>query len=299
MATGQRTLQELVLSAAMDFERNYLAKQPGTVSAEIKASLEVLKARINELANGKGVLSASSKSVLESEISALESTLYRRYSESLRLQLEISSQQALVSNTEALLAAVGPTVLATSVGLATSSSLSSLAETGALTTVLLTLVFGDGILNVAKGIAESIMGRTSDGGINTRRRLRIFAREVSLEIQKRFRTTTSARDLLRDIDVILQETDWRVARLVETESMNAYRTSVAKLSEMFDVISHVKIIDFAEGHEATHPGHKCYEYARSNEYGLGKGIYPTTVTKIRKPHPQCRAILVPVIAERD
>lgn len=297
MAKKQQQLDELMTQSLLSFERLTLNKQPGRIASDIQYVTKPLIARINELADDKGKLPKNTLAELTRDTVALERGVYNVYSTSLRRQLEASAYYSAESTITAIVAVLGPGIVAKIIGLATASSLSQLAETGALASIFFATLTGLSLTEFARLIADYVMRRKSSDGKSTIDRIRIFAREVARASAQAVSQGGSAGDIIRRIDNVMRELDWRIERLVETESMTAYRTSVARLSEQEDVISAVKIIDFAEGHESTHPRHKCFQYARADEHGMGEGIYPVHTRKIRNPHPQCRSILVPVLAE--
>lgn len=250
-----------------------------------------------------GISAARPTAATPETIEAMERNIYRAYTTALRAELERTVSTSVDNLATALIAALGPVSVMELAGVATAVSVSELAKSGLLNGLIFVLIFGIDIADFAKSLVEAMMSRTSSDGKNTRQRIRIFANEVAEEITKAITTATrsgrSQTDILGAIDEVLREADWRVDRLVDTESMTAYRTSVTRIVEDSDVFSAVRIIDFPEGHEDVHHRHNCYKYARADEHGLGNGIYPATTRKIRNPHPQCRSILVPILAEGE
>lgn len=235
----------------------------------------------------------------------LEGRIYATYSQSLRSELETAVHASATNLSDALIAAIGPVAVAELVGIQSAMSAAEMARTGILTGLVFALLFGIGIAEFVDELVESIMNRTSRNtpegpSYSTKQRIRQFARQLALEatkvIRQGIRGDSTDGDIARAIGKVYLEADWRVKRLVETETLTAYRTSIAELAGKSSLFENVKIIDFGIGHEHTHPRHRCYKYARADEHGLGPGIYPPTVRKIRNPHPQCRSILVPVLS---
>lgn len=298
--TQQEKLEAALREAFATYERSLFPLHRKAVQQSVHNAKNDLMARISELADSKGKLPKNSLNAVQSEIDALERMIYTAYTQALRRELQAASSSATVSTAEALIAALGPSAIMALTGMATASTLRELVETGVLNSLVLSLILGVSVVQFSAEMAERILSR-SVNGTNTRRRIRIFAREVSQEIKRAVQKVAQrggqTGEILRQIEQILRETDWRVERLVDTESMTAYRTSVARLSEMADVFDNVKIIDFPDGHRATHTRHKCYQFAHKDEHGLGIGVYPASTQKIRNPHPQCRSILVPILAE--
>lgn len=234
-------------------------------------------------------------------ISAIERQIYDTYLKAFRAELETTVRASSTSLVEALVAAIGPSAILGIIGVTTVLSAAELAKTGVLTELVFAFLFGIGIAEFVASVISGILNRKAGDGKSTRDRIRIFANEVAKEIAKAIEASIKGDDtaatIAKRIQKVYKDAEWRVGRLVETETLTAYRTSVARLAGMSDVFSYVKIIDFPEGHRDTHPRHLCYKYARADEHGLGAGIYPATTVKIRNPHPQCRSILVPVLTE--
>lgn len=234
------------------------------------------------------------------DLDATERQIYDAYLRAFRAELETTVRASSTSLVEALIAAIGPALTLELIGVTTVASAAEMAKTGVLTELVFAFLFGIGIAEFVASVISGILNRKAGDGRSTRDRIRVFANEVAKDIAKEVRAgikgSDTAADVIKRIQKVYKDAEWRVGRLVETETMTAYRTSVARLAGMSDVFDYVRIIDFPEGHEHTHHRHACYKYARADEHGLGAGVYPATTVKIRNPHPQCRSILLPVLA---
>lgn len=296
----QDKMNALLIEAFEEFERT-LPKQRKSVLASMSNSRLKLADTLSAQTGDDGRIQQSKNSLVVKRISEVERQIVRTYEGALRKELEQTVRVSSESVVNAFIAALGPHAIATLVGASSAIAVSELVKTGAITGIVFALIFGLSVGAFVKTIVDSILSRRGPDGKTTRQRIQLFAKEMTTDISRVVRKSLSEgntiADILRQIERVYTDADWRVTRLVETESMTAYRTSVARMAEESEQMSAVQIVDFPEGHENTHNRHTCYKYATTDEYGLGVGVYPATVRKIRNPHPQCRSILVPVLAE--
>jgi hypothetical protein len=291
----QDKLEQSLIESFESFERQ-IPKQRKAVLASISTA----RLALNERLAAKSVKGVTPKGAdAQKIVDDAERLIATAYATTLRKELEQTVRASAVSTAEALIAALGPVAVLELTGLVIAMSIAELLETGLLIEFVFALIFGIALTAFVSAIVDSLMRRVESDGRNTNSRIRRFANEVSTELAKVIRQSAAngdnMADLVRKVEQVFAEADWRVRRLVDTEIMAAYRSSVARLTEGSTIVKGLRIIDFPEGHEETHDRHKCYQYAQVDEFGLGKGVYPVTVRKIRNPHPQCRSILVPVL----
>jgi hypothetical protein len=295
VAKAQDKLEQHLIEAFEEFERTIPRQRKAVL-----ASISTARLKTSERLAAKAVDGSIPKSTDVKKLSAeAERLITTAYATSLRTSLEQTVRASAVSTSEALIAALGPAAVLELTGVITALSIAELLETGLLVEFVFAFIFGTAITSFVAAVVNGLLRRIESDGKSTNQRIRIFAREISIELTKILRQGAlngdSMSDLMKKLEKVFAQADWRVRRLVDTETMAAYRTSIARLTDGSSIVKGLRIIDFPEGHEDRHEQHKCYEYAQVDEYGLGKGVYPASTRKIRNPHPQCRSILVPVL----
>lgn len=277
----------------LEMQEAFEKKLP-TYSRQVKQAFDLARARVADIIvkHAKdGKVPKNRVNALNSELSAVEARLYRDLLSQTTIIIEDAATDASEGLNKALVIAVGATIL-----LAMNEE-----EEGseALTAAGFLLAIGIGLLALIKKVLGTVLGRSGDDGLNLRDRLRKLAADIIADVRKTLRKSSNASediaDIQRKVAQIFGDVEWRVDRIVETEAPVAYRTAIAQAAELSDLVAALKIIDFPHGKH--HEKHKCYEYARANEHGMGKGVYPVTTRKIRNPHPQCRSRLVLVMKE--
>ena len=277
----------------LEMQEAFEKKLP-TYSRQVKQAFDLARARVADIIvkHAKdGKVPKNRVNALNSELSAVEARLYRDLLSQTTIIIEDAATDASEGLNKALVIAVGATIL-----LAMNEE-----EEGseALTATGFLLAIGIGLLALIKKVLGTVLGRSGDDGLNLRDRLRKLAADIIADVRKTLRKSSNASediaDIQRKVAQIFGDVEWRVDRIVETEAPVAYRTAIAQAAELSDLVEALKIIDFPHG--KRHEKHKCYEYARANEHGMGKGVYPVTTRKIRNPHPQCRSRLVLVMKE--
>lgn len=277
----------------LEMQEAFEKKLP-TYSRQVKQAFDLARARVADIIvkHAKdGKVPKNRVNALNSELSAVEARLYRDLLSQTTIIIEDAATDASEGLNKALVIAVGASIL-----LAMNEE-----EEGseALTSAGFLLSIGIGLLALIKKVLGTVLGRSGDDGLNLRDRLRKLAADIVADVRKTLRKSSNASediaDIQRKVAQIFGDVEWRVDRIVETEAPVAYRTAIAQAAELSDLVEALKIIDFPHGKH--HEKHKCYEYARANEHGMGKGVYPVTTRKIRNPHPQCRSRLVLVMKE--
>lgn len=229
---------------------------------------------------------------LLNELSAVEAEMYRNLRSDLQSVVKGITEQSTATLTGPIITAIGIPALMSFIGIESANVLT--------TEALFSAVVGIGVLDFITSIVTSTFNRTGDDGKKLNDRLRAITSLLMNEVRTLLRKTIGQGEdpavIVRELNRVFDENDWRVSTIVETESLFAMRQSIAKFAETSGAVKALKIIDFPHGHEHEHGDHyhhrhKCYIYAHSDEHGLGKGVYPVTTRKIRNPHPQCRAII--------
>lgn len=277
----------------LEMQEAFEKKLP-TYSRQVKQAFDLARARVADIIvkHAKdGKVPKNRVNALNSELSAVEARLYRDLLSQTTIIIEDAATDASEGLNKALVIAVGATIL-----LAMNEE-----EEGseALTAAGFLLAIGIGLLALIKKVLGTVLGRSGDDGLNLRDRLRKLAADIIADVRKTLRKSSNASEdiagIQRKVAQIFGDVEWRVDRIAETEAPVAYRTAIAQAAELSDLVAALKIIDFPHG--KNHDKHKCYEYARANEHGMGRGVYPVTTRKIRNPHPQCRSRLVLVMKE--
>lgn len=229
---------------------------------------------------------------LLNELNAVEAEMYRNLRSDLQSVVKGITEQSTATLTGPIITAIGIPALMSFIGIESANVLT--------TEALFSAVVGIGVLDFITSIVTSTFNRTGDDGKKLNDRLRAITSLLMNEVRTLLRKTIGQGEdpavIVRELNRVFDENDWRVSTIVETEALFAMRQSIAKFAETSGAVKALKIIDFPHGHEHEHGDHyhyrhKCYIYAHSDEHGLGKGVYPVTTRKIRNPHPQCRAII--------
>ena len=104
--------------------------------------------------------------------------------------------------------------------------------------------------------------------------------------------------MIRNIRKVQDNDTWKIRRLVVNEANTAYRKSTGESAHKSEVVTAIKLNDNGHRH-ARHDEHACYALANANDYGLGRGVYPTSEReRLEMPHVQCSSYITDVINER-
>lgn len=273
-----------------------MEKRIPAYTRQVKQAFDLARARVSDILVKyvkNGNLPKNRIPAINRELSAVEAALYRDLLSQTTIFIEDVAKDAGEGLNEALVVAIGATAF---VALQEEEEGSE-----ALSAAGLLLAIGIGLLAFIKSVLGTVLGRRGDDGLDLRDRLRKLASSVMADVIKSLRKSNKTGEdyatIQQNIALIFGDLEWRVSRIVETEAPVAYRTAVAKAAERSGLVEALKIIDFQHGDPAVHRTHKCYAYARADEHGMGKGVYPVSNRKIRNPHPQCRARLVFVLKE--
>lgn len=263
-------------------------------SRQVKQAFDLARARVSDIIVKyvkDGKVPKNRINAINRELSAVEAALYRDLLSQTTIIIEDTVKDAGEGVNKALVAAVGVTALLALRGEEDGSE--AFSEAGIL------LALGVGLLALIKSVLSTVLGRSGDDGLDLRDRLRKLAADLIADVKMTLRKSNDTGEdytaIQRSIADIFGDNEWRVDRIVDTEAPVAYRTAVARAAEFSGLVAALKIVDFPHG--TNHHLHKCYLYARADEHGLGKGVYPVTTRKIRNPHPQCRSKLIFVMKE--
>lgn len=287
----EKQINETIAQMQEDMEKRIPA-----FSRQVKQAFDLARTRVSDIIvkyEKDGIVPKNRINTINRELAAVEAALYRDLLSQTTIIIEGVVKDAGEGLNEALVIAVGATALYAM----------QEEEDGsvALSTAGFLLAIGMGLLELIKTVLGTVFGRSGDDGLNLRDRLRKLASDIIADVSKSLRKSNKTGEdyatIQRNIAEIFGDVEWRVKRIVDTEASVAYRTAIARAAESSDLVAALKIVDFPHGAPGEHERHKCYKYARADEHGMGKGVYPVTTRKIRNPHPQCRARLVLVMKE--
>lgn len=263
-------------------------------SRQVKQAFDLARARVSDIIVKHvkdGKVPKNRVNAINRELSGVEAALYRDLLSQTTIIIEDTVKDAGEGLNKALVVAIGVTALYAMRDEEEGSE--TLSAAGFL------LALGIGLLALIKSVLGTVLGRSGDDGLDLRDRLRKLAADIIADVKKTLRqsnnTSEDYANVQRSVAQIFGDVEWRIDRIVDTEVAVAHRTAIAKAAESSGLVAALKIIDFPHGN--NHESHKCYEYARSNEHGMGRGVYPVSTRKIRNPHPQCRSRLVLVMKE--
>ena len=157
-----------------------------------------------------------------------------------------------------------------------------------------------GVAQINRNVVEAVTSRVADDGLKLSDRIWNVSGEIRDAIATQLRADIirgeSVSTMVRNIRQIVDNQTWMIRRLVITEGNTAYRTANAMSIERSEVADWVRIVENGSRHP-RHQQHRCYELAREDRYGKGRGIFKPTDTEIYSPHPQCSAFIVPVLKD--
>mgnify|MGYP001206740692 CR=1 FL=1 len=163
-----------------------------------------------------------------------------------------------------------------------------------------TALIKSGIERLNRNVVEYVATRFGDDGLVLSDRIWTMSGEIRDAIASQLRADIikgeSVSTMVRNIRRIYENETWMIRRLVVTEGNTAYRTANAMSIERSEVADWVRIVENGSRHP-RHQQHRCYELAREDRYGKGRGIFKPTDTEIYSPHPQCSAFIVPVLKD--
>lgn len=285
----EKQINDAIVKMQEDMERRIPA-----YTRQVKQAFDLARARVSDILVKyvkDGKVPKNRIATINRELSAVEAALYRDLLSQTTIIIEDTVKDAGEGLNKALVVAIGVTALY--------AMREEEEGSEALSAAGFLLALGTGLLALIKSVLSTVLGRSGDDGLDLRDRLRKLSADIIADVKKTLRKSNNTGEdyttIQRNIAQIFGDYEWRVNRIIDTEAPVAYRTAIARAAEYSELVEAIKIIDFPHGKH--HHKHKCYEYARADDYGLGKGVYPVKTRKIRNPHPQCRSRLVLVMKE--
>lgn len=155
-----------------------------------------------------------------------------------------------------------------------------------------------GIAQLNRNVVEYVAKRFGSDGLVLSDRIWTTSGAIRDAIASQLRADIikgeSVSRMVRNVRRIYANETWMIRRLVVTESNTAYRTANAMSIERSEVSDWVRLVENGHRHP-RHDRHKCYELAREDRYGQGRGIFKPSDSEIYSPHPNCSAYIVPVL----
>ena len=247
-----------------------------------------------------GKIPKSSIAQVTNELTQIDGLMYRDLRNYLRNVAYRDSEESIISLLDVLIAAVGVVALAEILGIP-----KDVVDRGIDASIIAMYLAGVSVTTSASSLVDSMFNRKGDDELKLYDRFRRVSisvrREIEREIREGVRKESQTSEITQNIQRKVSDFKWRIDSIVETEFMYVQRSAIGKLAEYGEKVGLVvglKIVDYPHGTFAEHARHRCFIYARANEHGLGRGVYPVSTRKIRNPHPRCRSTLHCVITDR-
>lgn len=298
--TAQTQLNEELQRRFERFERKELPQLTRKAIAQVNDSsrLQLLDV-LTEYAKKDNVISKARINALLRELQAVESEIRTQAERVLRKSIRTTAEQAAYNANQSTLQAVG-VALAPLLGVGAEVIAAQIGKK--LTEVIggKALVFGVTFATIVKAAVDYAFNRVGDDGKTLLDRIWYYAGSLRDKLASVIRNEAlkgrTIDEIMRKAKRVYKDDEWKLRRLVQNEAMTVYRKTVADGAQRSKAVKALKIVDHPDDH-ANHRDHECYIYARADQYGMGRGIYPTTETKILMPHIQCTSTLHYVLAD--
>lgn len=271
-----------------------LPKKYGQLTRAVDKARLAVEDILAKHAGPDGKVPRNKQAAVITEIQKVESQIYRDVRAELQAMFAETSDTMAVGLALALFTAINVKAVLEFAGLA-----EALGETAEL---LFSALTGRSTYNFSKYLAGTPFNRKDDDGLQLVDRLRdiarVIIRQVLSTLRKSIRNGEVTSQMNRKIKRDFESLAWRLKTLIETELLYIHRNAIGMFAEYSGIAMGLRIQDYAHGKPGEHERHACYKYAHSNEYGLGRGIYPVTTRKIRHPHPRCRSTLHLVFVDK-
>lgn len=273
------------------FEQNQLPK----LYRQFAKSIDNTRLQVNDMltdyAKSDGTIPRNRINSLVRELEVIENEIRRVADNEMRRLVGSAAEQAVSDANTALIVGIGVAILASFLGV----SASALAVQANARTIETALALGGLLVSTfRRRTISGVLEDAAEDGLTFEERIWRVGGDLRDELAKEIRREAiagqSINEIMKSVRKVYRDEEWKLKRLVETEARTGYRTAVALGAQKSKAVKGLRIIDHPDGHP-RHRTHKCYIYARRNEYGMGRGVYPVTETKILRPHPQCRATL--------
>lgn len=300
MTTAESKLNDALQRRFESFERTQLPKLIRTTISQANDSsrLRVLDV-LTEYAKKDNTISKARINALLRELQSVESELRTQVERALRQAIRTTAEQAAYNANQSILGALG-VALAPLVGVSTAAVV---AQQGAKLADIIggtAVAFGVTFATIVKSAVDYVFKRIGEDSKTLTDRVWYYAGSLRDKLASVIRNEAlkgrTVDDIMRQVKTVYSGEEWKLRRLVQNEAMTTYRKAVADGAQRSAVVAGLKIVDHPDGH-AHHETHECYVYARADEYGMGRGVYPTTETKLLMPHIQCTSTLHYVLAE--
>lgn len=294
--TKESRINEEISEMSEALERT-LTRKNGEAFREVSRSRLSVSDVLAKYTQEDGTINPIHATAILNEISAIEGEIYRNLRDYLRHTSYETAEESSIGLVEILLIILGAKVLTDFAGIP-SDILSAEVDVGA---ILFGVLIGMNFSSFSRSAENAVFNRKGDDGLQLNDRLRRLATSLRIEVSNVLRQGILRREkvaeLLRKVEKKFEEVSNRVRTIIETEVFYAHRQVISRFAEMSGIATGIKIVDHPHGDHAVHYHHKCAVYARANEHGMGRGVYPVTTRKIRNPHPQCRSTLHLVLAD--
>lgn len=234
------------------------------------------------------------------ELAQIEGEAYRDLRVYVQSTAYVDAEKSVITFLEILIAAIGVVVLAEIISIP-----KDVVDAGISPAILLFYLAEMSVTDLASSLVTSMFSRKGDDGLNLYDRLRNISAALRVEVVNHardgIRKGVPTSEIMRNIEHKVNDFKWRIKTIIQTELMYAQRNLTAKFGEFgekFGMVAGLRITDHPHGSPTEHARHKCYVYARADEHGLGRGVYPVKTRKIRNPHPQCRSTLHFVMVDK-
>lgn len=166
-------------------------------------------------------------------------------------------------------------------------------------------VLGVGLLGVAEQrkvadtVAKSVVKAVGEDGLNLSDRVWNLAGGMRDELTKVVRADilkgVPISTMIRNVRNVHENETWKIRRMVVTEANTTLRRAAGESAHKSEVVTAIRLND-NRGRHGNHEKHACYKLAEADDYGLGKGVYPTSErSRIEMPHVQCTSYITDVI----
>lgn len=244
-------------------------------------------------ADANGIIPRSKQGAVIRDLQRIEGEIYRNIRDELQVMFNSTAEATAMGLSFAVASAIDTAALLAVAGIA-----KALAETPLLFGALI----GKSTDEFIRDLAKTPFNRKDDDGLRLNDRLRdisrVITRQVSSTLRKSIRNGEVTSRMNRKVQRDFNSLAWRLKTIVETEVLYVMRNGIAMFAELSGIAKGLRIKDYPHGKPGEHERHKCYEYAHTDEHGLGRGVYPVSTRKIRHPHPRCRSTLHLVLVDK-
>lgn len=279
----------------LQFERSQLPK----LRRQFAEAVDSTRLQVNDLltkhAKNDGTISKARINSLVRELEGVEKSTRKKGEQAMRDIANTTAATAAIGANAALIIGIEATILAAIVGV---SMASLAAQAGKALAEGMALALGVTFATIKRRTVDYIMNGEI-GGMTFVERWWAFSGGLRSDLAKAIRRDAlqgrTVQQIMRDVNRVYRDQQWKLDRLVETEALSAYREATALAAQKSKVVKGLRIVDYP-GHP-HHKTHECYIYAH-DDIGIGTGVYPVTETKIIRPHVQCRSSLHFVLTEK-